>query len=434
MLKKICNRILLLCCCLLLLPSLAAAEDGVFIAGGKYTDKYNFAKNCHHATTSAATVYADRELTQPIAAIPAQTFVNNGASMFNQLGTNENGSPWGALYVAYILYPSGEIGEGWIDSRCVSTAYTYGGVHLLDIRLGNSKAFLGVTLPDSDPVWGDLTAYKQAASQSAAPQPQALTPLYAMQVQTGNSGRLHLRAEMSTQSKSLGLYANNTNVLVVGEYGEWVQVVVGDQSHQGYMQKKYLAPTSTDFNRITEAFSASGASALPDVTLYVHTGNTGRLHLRARPSKGAKSLGLYDNGTKVTVIVVPGENCGKFVHVRVGNQEGYMLGSCLSADAPKRPTSTAPVSTQEAPAASAQPVISQQPAQAQQGTVMYVHTGNSGRLHLRAQGTSNSASLGLYENGTAVTILSYESRSWARVRVGSQEGYMKLKFLSAEAH
>lgn len=267
-----------------------------------------------------------------------------------------------------------------------------------------------------------LSASVPQASAQADAVSQDVTPLYAMQVQTGNSGRLHLRAEMSTQSKSLGLYGNNTNVLVIGDYGEWVRVIVGDQRHQGYMQKKYLAPTDTDYGRIVEDFTQTNSAALPDVVMYVHTGNSGRLHLRTRPSTSAKSLGLYENGTQVTVVVLPGENCGKFLHVTVDGKEGYMLGSCLSDSAPQPPAAAAPE------AQAAQP----EPAAPSASATLYVHTGNAGRLHLRARGTSNSDSLGLFDNGTPVTVLSTQG-TWAHVRVNGQEGYMKLKFLSESA-
>ena len=60
---------------------------------------------------------------------------------------------------------------------------------------------------------------------------------------------------------------------------------------------------------------------------------------------------------------------------------------------------------------------------------MYVQTGNDGRLHLRASKSTLARSLGLFENGTAVTV--YEkSGSWARVKVNGLTGYMKHEFLS----
>ena len=76
------------------------------------------------------------------------------------------------------------------------------------------------------------------------------------------------------------------------------------------------------------------------------------------------------------------------------------------------------------------PAESPQPAEtAAAGAVMYVKTGNAGKLHLRAEGTSNAKSLGLYKNGTAVTVLSV-SGTWAQVQVNGKAGYMKLRFLA----
>ncbi len=51
------------------------------------------------------------------------------------------------------------------------------------------------------------------------------------------------------------------------------------------------------------ALAASCAPALADnpYYMYVNTGNSGRLHLRALPTAASQSLGLYANGTQVRV-------------------------------------------------------------------------------------------------------------------------------------
>ena len=62
------------------------------------------------------------------------------------------------------------------------------------------------------------------------------------------------------------------------------------------------------------------------MTLYVKTGNSGGLYLRAKASRSSSSLGLYNNGTKVTAI---GES-GDWYKVKVGTKTGYMMKQYLS--------------------------------------------------------------------------------------------------------
>ena len=110
---------------------------------------------------------------------------------------------------------------------------------------------------------------------------------YVVQTQ---SGRLHLRATPSTNGKSLGLYESGTIVIVHSKKNGWAYVTA--EGKTGYMMLKYLQPYGTAPETPPESVA---------VQKTVQTGNDGRLHLRASASAGAKSLGLYENGTIVTV-------------------------------------------------------------------------------------------------------------------------------------
>ena len=79
------------------------------------------------------------------------------------------------------------------------------------------------------------------------------------------------------------------------------------------------------------------AALAEDTTMYVRTGNTGRLHLRTQPSVQAASLGLYANGTPITVHSTQ----NGWATVTVGGQNGFMLLSCLTAVPPVGPVPTA---------------------------------------------------------------------------------------------
>lgn len=51
------------------------------------------------------------------------------------------------------------------------------------------------------------------------------------------------------------------------------------------------------------------------------------------------------------------------------------------------------------------------------------------RVHLRAEPSQSSASLGLFFTGTEVTLLDSGDEAWAQVEIGSQRGYMMKKYL-----
>ena len=67
-------------------------------------------------------------------------------------------------------------------------------------------------------------------------------PLSVMPVMTVSNpnavGNLHLRAGQSTSTASLGLYANGTEVILMGFTSEWAHVIVNGQ--MGFMMAKYL--------------------------------------------------------------------------------------------------------------------------------------------------------------------------------------------------
>lgn len=223
---------------------------------------------------------------------------------------------------------------------------------------------------------------------------------YYMYVHTGNSGRLHLRALPTAQSASLGLYSNGTPVLVEGVTSGWAYVLVGGQ--RGFMALNFL----------------SGATPVPptppapptpteDTTLYISTGNSGKLHLREAPSQQARSLGLYPNGTSVQITA----RTGGWAYVHVAGITGYMMLQFLSTTPPVQPVPPAP-----APEPGPK-------------TAMVVQTGNSGKLHLRETPSQKARSLGLYPNGTAVQAANLGT-GWSAVTVYGQNGYMMSKFLA----
>ena len=62
-----------------------------------------------------------------------------------------------------------------------------------------------------------------------------------------------------------------------------------------------------------------------------------------------------------------------------------------------------------------------------------IDAGNSDRVHLRSQPSTDSQSLGLYFTGTLATAHSTASAQWVAVTIGTESGYMMSQYLSFDA-
>jgi len=137
----------------------------------------------------------------------------------------------------------------------------------------------------------------------------------------------------------------------------------------------------------------------------------GSLNLRAFAHTDAPILGIYPEGTLVSVLS-KGEIWSQ---VSCQGQTGYMLSAYLShhiSAAPVLPSAPAAPSVPETPKANAS-----------------VSTKNGGRLNLRQDASAFSAILTSFANGTRVQVLTHGSL-WCKVRVGEWVGYMKTDFLA----
>ncbi len=129
-----------------------------------------------------------------------------------------------------------------------------------------------------------------------------------------------------------------------------------------------------------------------------------RLNLRTAPSLDAPALGKYYNGVNFEVL---GDEKDGWVKVRFHNLEGYMMTQYLAYgwDQPQ--------------VASAMP------------TVKIKNAGGTG-LNLRKTQSVNSASLGLYKNGSTVLVYGV-SETWCHVQTSDGKvGFMLREHLSPE--
>lgn len=251
------------------------------------------------------------------------------------------------------------------------------------------------------PVFASVCALLLAASVLFAAVPARADGVYPcgwQYVSTGNAGRLHLREYASQNARSLGLYMNGTRVWIISSFGPWAYVNVNGAT--GYMMTRYLA-----------AYAPQPALNSGTVTRYVRTGNSGRLHLRAYASRDARSLGLYANGTPVTVIA----NYGAWCYVNAAGKTGYMMSAYL-ASGPAAPSTPAPTA---APTPAPAPY-----------SVLTVRQPNNSFVYLRSESTSDSNDnvICKVQSGSFVTLLEWGAW-WSRVSYGGVEGYMVSRYL-----
>ncbi len=139
------------------------------------------------------------------------------------------------------------------------------------------------------------------------------------------------------------------------------------------------------------------ADSIGSITAVIDGKSSERVHLRERPAKDAKSLGLYYTGTEVQCGSAPS---AKWTRVVVGAQEGYIkseylyTGPDLGRVSPKQPTGIAD------------------------------NQKRNSWVNLRAAPIADAEVLSKIDNGTAVTILGETANRWYYVRVGGHEGYM----------
>ena len=130
------------------------------------------------------------------------------------------------------------------------------------------------------------------------------------------------------------------------------------------------------------------------------------VRLRVSASSRARVLDAFPKGTSVTVL----ERGDLWTKVRVRGKTGYMMSRYLSGGSSSSGGSSYSGSTSG-------------------GIIMYVNTGTANPLHLRAEASASSVSLGKFRNGTAVTVLK-RGRYWTRVSVKGRVGYMGSQYLS----
>lgn len=119
------------------------------------------------------------------------------------------------------------------DEKSKSLGKYYNGVNVIIVSLVSfDDEFAKVKV-------GNLEGYMKTAflSISASSPPSSAMPVMTI-ANPGSAQNLHLRERQSMSSRSLVVYANGTEVILMGFHDEWAHVIVDGQ--MGFMLGKYL--------------------------------------------------------------------------------------------------------------------------------------------------------------------------------------------------
>ncbi len=125
-----------------------------------------------------------------------------------------------------------------------------------------------------------------------------------------------------------------------------------------------------------------------------------RVHLRERATVKSDSMGLFYTGTQVDCLSDPDD---EWVHVRVGLEEGYMMGKYLRTGS------------------RADRVVPAHPTG-------YVDVKNY--IRLRRGPSTEYKMLAALQAGTEVTILGETDNHWYYVDVDGEDGYVSAKLIT----
>lgn len=138
-------------------------------------------------------------------------------------------------------------------------------------------------------------------------------------------------------------------------------------------------------------------------TAYVTGGAGARVHLRAEPSQQAASLGLYFSGTPVNCEGSPED---EWVQVRIGTEEGYMMGAFLTDGMEEIATLS----------------------WRQTGTVR-----TDSFVNLRDEPGTGGRVIRELTDGEGLVLLGETADGWYHVDAGGLDGYVMAKFVAPDA-
>ena len=177
--------------------------------------------------------------------------------------------------------------------------------------------------------------------------------------------------------------SRNVEIRVLGELpGRWRYVQAGDDT--GYVLEHFIKTYGADLGEAV-----------------VEAGKSNVLILYRKPSEKSERLGLFYEGTEVKVLSKKGD----WRHVRIGQQEGYVLGKHL-----------APKESNQVPT-----------PEYRTGKVQ-----SSSGLNLRRGPSSKEEKIRTLKDDTFVYVMGETQTGWYYVMVGEDFGYVNSKYIQMD--
>ena len=229
-----------------------------------------------------------------------------------------------------------------------------------------------------------------------------------------NSDGVALRRGPDYSFASTGTLAKGSKVTVLthGSKYDYVKTGIG----RGYVRSSALSKKKVKASG-TKSTSSTIASPGANYDAYVVNPNNRTVNLRKGPGKEYGVLNEYRPGTGVTVL----EAGGEWSKVSIGGLTGYMMSQFLSAE---RPASA--VKEDPKPAGADE---SAEPAVAPPYTAVVTSpNGKSVNVH-RGAGLGYANAMERLPVGTLVTVIEWTSKTWSKIDVDGQTGYIMSKYL-----
>lgn len=249
----------------------------------------------------------------PLAAVQAVVNNSNGQLHLRPGPSTTTATSWG-------LFPNGTpvtvlgIGPDWCHVEMTAPPYMEGYMMTRYLRSADGTPMSKLVDRDIDakqPLPIDVPGVQHTAIWPLAHGPNDYV-VYNPRPQD----RLHLRERPDTSAPSLGKYYTGVHVEVLSRQNGWAKVHIGNLN--GYMMDEYLRPPDAGANPI-------GAMPIFEVQ---NPNRAQNLHLRQHPSLEARSLGLYNNNTRVIQMGFSGD-WSHVITLRDGRM-GFMLTRYLS--------------------------------------------------------------------------------------------------------
>ena len=207
-------------------------------------------------------------------------------------------------------------------------------------------------------------------------------------VVSSNGKGVNLRTGPGVSYHIVGTFEVGTPLTILSSGGTWSQVNINGAT--GWMMNDFIKMGYNGNVDVVESYTA-----------YVVSGNGKGVVMRSGPSKQYDILATYNVGQPVTVL-----SYGKtWCEISVNGLEGYMMTEYLST---KKPAVSGGVSA---------------------SYTAYVTSGNGKGVRMRMGAGTLYPTIATYCVGTKVTVLDY-GKSWCKIRVGSNTGYMMTEFLT----